>query len=95
MANADVYDAVAGVLLTVPAPGVLANDSDADGDSLTAVLFTNVTSGTLSFASDGSFTFIAAIGSPEQVSFSYRAFDGIAHSSVTSVTITVSAPLNP
>ena len=37
-------------------PGVLANDSDVDGDSLSAVWVSGPNSGTLTLNSDGSFT---------------------------------------
>ncbi|WP_158081014.1 Ig-like domain-containing protein, partial [Pelomonas sp. KK5] len=35
VATADHYDIHAGQVLDIPAPGLLANDSDADGDALT------------------------------------------------------------
>ena len=40
--------------LTVAAPGVLANDTDVDGDTLTAVLVTGPAHGTLTLNADGS-----------------------------------------
>src|SRR2546423_14475153 len=46
LATNDSYNAAPGVALTVNAPGVLTNDFDVDGDTLTAVLATNVTHGT-------------------------------------------------
>ena len=39
------------------APGVLANDTDADGDTLTAVLVAGPANGTLTLNADGSFTY--------------------------------------
>ena len=49
---------MANTTLTVSAPGILANDSDADGDSLTAVLATGPTKGTLSLSPNGAFTYV-------------------------------------
>ena len=46
--------------LLVVAAGVLANDTDADGDSLTAVLVGGPSHGTLSLGTDGSFTYTPA-----------------------------------
>ena len=51
---------MANTTLTIPAPGILANDSDADGDSLTAILAAGPTKGTLSLSPNGSFTYIPA-----------------------------------
>ena len=57
-AQNDSYGATAGVPLTVAAgQGVLANDSDPDGDSMTASLVSGPSSGTLDFNSDGSFVY--------------------------------------
>ena len=50
--------------LVVPAStGVLSNDTDPDGDALTAILETGPTNGTLALSSDGSFTYTPTRGS--------------------------------
>ncbi len=54
VANNDSYSVDANTTLTVQAPGVLANDTDQDGDPLTAVLASNVSHGALQFNSNGS-----------------------------------------
>ena len=59
VAQDDVYSASFGVAFTVPAPGVLGNDTDADGDALTTALVQGPTSGTLSLNADGGFTYTA------------------------------------
>jgi len=41
---------------------VLANDTDADGDPLTAVLVTSAMHGTLALNADGSFSYTPAAG---------------------------------
>ena len=45
------------MVLSVAAPGVLTNDTDVDDDTLTAVLESGPSNGTLSLADDGSFTY--------------------------------------
>ena len=53
----DAYTVRLGESLGVGAPGVLANDGDANGTPLTAVLLTAPTNGALAFNPDGSFTY--------------------------------------
>jgi len=81
------------VSLTVPAPGVLGNDTDADGNRLTAVLVTGPANGALTFNSDGSFTYTPLTSLFTFTdSFTYRAFDGAAYSNMATVTIQVIVP---
>ena len=54
MAVDDAYTTAEDTPLTVAAPGVLANDTDVDGDALTAVLVTGPANGTLTLNADGS-----------------------------------------
>ena len=42
--------------LASPPPGVLGNDTDPDGDALSAVLVSGPSNGTLTLNADGSFT---------------------------------------
>ncbi len=81
------YLAVAGVELIVAAPGVLANDTDPDGDPLTAVLDAGPANGTLTLNADGSFTFTSNVEGAD--SFTYHATDGTADSNVATVSIWV------
>jgi len=74
--------------------GVLANDSDADGDGLVTVLVAPVSQGTLSFSANGGFIYIPALNFAGSDSFSYQASDGKATSAVTVVSITVNTPPN-
>ncbi len=87
--TADAYSTTESTTLTVDAPGVLDNDSDIDGDSLTATLTADVTSGTLALAADGGFTYTPAAGFWGTDAFGYVATDGEATSTPTTVTITV------
>jgi hypothetical protein len=92
LATNDTYSATTGVQLTVPAPGVLSNDSDADGDALTAIKVTDSGSGSVNLASNGSFTFTSGGSFTGARTFTYRASDGIATSNLATVTINVTAP---
>jgi|GEM_PF-2452210 len=89
VANADSYSVNQETLLNPAAPGVLANDTDADGDGLTATLVSGTTHGTLALASNGSFTYTGAAHFTGVDSFTYRANDGDADSNVATVTIHV------
>src|SRR6184192_716080 len=92
-ANDDSYTTAEDTQLTVSAPGVLANDSDVDGDALSAVLVSNPTHGTLTLNGDGSFSYMPALNYNGVDSFTYKASDGQAQSDVATVTITVT-PVN-
>jgi len=81
------------VMLSVPAPGVLGNDTDADGDALEAVLVASPSNGLLTFNSDGGFTYTPLTSLLTFTdSFTYRAFDGAAYSNIATVTIQVIVP---
>src|SRR5439155_1691528 len=77
--------------LNLTAPGVLANDSDVDGDTLNAVLVSQPTHGTLSLNSNGSFSYVPAANYNGTDSFTYKANDGQADSGIATVTITITA----
>ena len=74
----DAYSTTEDTPLTVAAPGVLANDTDPDGDPLTAVLVTGPSHGTLTLNANGSFTYTPAANYNGPDSFTYRASDGTA-----------------
>jgi hypothetical protein len=92
VAVGNAYNAIEGETLTVAAPGVLSNDSDPDGDALTAVLDTNVANGTLTFNADGSFSYAPSGAAGTSDSFTYYANDGVLDSNVVTVYLTVVAP---
>jgi hypothetical protein len=77
--------------LVVAAPGVLANDSDPDGDPITVSLVGSPASGTLTLNADGSFSYVPDGEFSGTDSFTYRVNDGTADSGVATVTIAVSA----
>jgi len=88
----DLYAATSGVTLVVASPGVLGNDSDADGDALSADLVDGSGNGSLSLAASGGFTFTSGGSFTGTRTFTYRAFDGAAYSATHTVSIVVSAP---
>ena len=71
--------------------GVLANDTDANGNPLTAVLVGGVASGTLTLHPNGSFDYTPAAEFSGAVTFTYQADDGTVRSNTAAVTITVNA----
>lgn len=88
------YSVLAGQVLSIPAAqGVLVNDSDPEGDLLSAVLLTQPLDGFVSLSPNGAFDYVAGL-LPGQVTFTYVAFDGNAASAPTTVTIDVLAQAN-
>jgi type VI protein secretion system component Hcp len=91
VATADAYSAALGQTLHVAnvgplGKGVLANDTDADGDALSALLQSATTDGVFAFNADGSYDFKPFFKGPS--SFTYKANDGGLDSNVTTATIT-------
>ena len=85
----DAYETQPGATLTVAAAaGVLANDTDVEGDPLTATLVEGPANGTLTLNADGSFEYMPAGGFEGTDSFTYRVEGG----DVATVSILVSAP---
>ena len=90
--EADSYNATKDTTLTVnTASGLLANDADADDDDLTVSVVSDVTNGTLSLNSNGSFTYVPDSGFRGTDTFTYKANDGTVDSAATTVTIVVNA----
>lgn len=94
VASGDGYDVASGATLTIAAPGVLGNDSDAEGDPLAAVLASGPSSGSLTLNGDGSFSYTPDAGFAGTDSFAYRAFDGALYSNSATVSISVTASVN-
>src|SRR5439155_18537759 len=57
VANDDTYGLNKNSALTLSGPGVLGNDTDADGDTLTASVVTGPTHGILNLSTNGGFTY--------------------------------------
>ncbi len=89
VAASDAYSAQAGLLLTVPVPGVLGNDGDVAGNSLTAALVAGPAGGSLSLNANGSFTYLPRTGFVGTDSFTYQASNGAEQSNTATVRIAV------
>jgi VCBS repeat-containing protein len=91
VANPDSYTVNEDTTLSVSSPGVLGNDTDAENNTLSTLLVSNVTHGTLTLNSSGSFTYRPSTNYNGGDSFIYRAKD----SSGTSAPVTVTITINP
>ncbi|MBN2822796.1 MAG: cell wall-binding repeat-containing protein, partial [Coriobacteriia bacterium] len=80
-------------VFVLAAPGVLANDSDAEDDTLSASVLTGPSHGTVDLAASGEITYTPSPDFNGTDTFTYRAFDGIAYSAPATVTIEA-APAN-
>ena len=90
VAVADSYTVSEDATLTVNvADGVLANDTDVEGDAKTAEVVTNPAHGTLTLNANGSFTYTPTANYFGADSFTYRAKDANGQSQPITVTITV------
>ncbi|MCA9908520.1 MAG: tandem-95 repeat protein, partial [Anaerolineae bacterium] len=88
VAQNDSYTVTANTVYTVAAPGVLINDSG-PGGTLTAVLVSGATSGTVILNSDGSFTYTPQVGFSGVANFQYRATQGSSQSNIATVTLNI------
>ena len=95
VAGADSYPTAGDTALVRAAPGVLADDTDADRDPLTAVPVTGPVHGTLTLHPDGSFSYTPTGSYRGSDSFTYRASDGAATSTAATVTLAVAAENDP
>jgi YVTN family beta-propeller protein len=86
----DAYNVAFNTTLNVAAPGVLGNDSSNGGGPLNAQLVSNISSGTLALAADGSFAYTPATGFSGSTTFTYRAVNAGGSSNVATVSISVS-----
>ena len=87
----DAYTTHEDMQLAVPRTGVLANDTDVDGQALTAAAVTRPAHGALSLNSNGGFTYTPAANYNGSDSFTYRANDGTANSNTVTVSLTITA----
>jgi uncharacterized repeat protein (TIGR01451 family) len=92
LAKKNSYQTPAGRPLKRQAPGVLGNDTDPDGDPLTAALVQGPGHGTLTFNSDGSFRYLPTPGYTGRDLFIYQALDGRGGTTTAVVVIRVLAP---
>jgi hypothetical protein len=95
IANDDEYAIDEDIPLNMTAPGVLDNDSDVDGDSVTAILVEDVSNGILTLSDDGSLIYIPNANFNGVDTFTYRISDGVEESNLAAVSIEVSAVNDP
>jgi gliding motility-associated-like protein len=95
VATADNYTVNEGETLIIPSPGLLSNDYDIDGNSITSQKVTDPLYGILTLNSDGSFTYAHDGSETINDSFTYRVFDGLNYSNIATVTITINAVNDP
>ena len=94
VAQDDTYSTELNTPLAIGAlSGVLANDGDADGDSLSIGLLTDAVNGALSLSADGSFTYTPGIGFEGVDRFEYQISDGqMTASAWVDIAVVPSAP---
>ena len=88
-----VSEAATATTLAGGVTSVLANDSDSDGDPITAVLLTNPSYGTLVLNTNGTFSYVHNGSETTSDTFTYAANDGFINGNTVTVTITIN-PLN-
>lgn len=91
VAAADTFVVNEDSVLSVNPPGVLANDSDADGNPLTISSATTPANGTVTMLADGSFTYTPIANFYGADSFTYTISDGRGGAATATVSITVNA----
>ncbi|HEX8695032.1 MAG TPA: Ig-like domain-containing protein [Longimicrobium sp.] len=93
VANNDAFDAIGNFTTPVAAPGVLANDTDADAGNTLSVAapgtYATAAGGTVTINADGSFAYLSPSGFTGSDSFTYTATDGTDSSAPATVTMTV------
>ncbi|MEO8617436.1 MAG: Ig-like domain-containing protein [Luteolibacter sp.] len=93
VAFAESYSTNLNTPLAIPSAGVLANDQDAESNTLSAVLDAGPGHGGVILNPNGSFTYTPTIGYAGSDSFTYHANDGILNSNIVTVAITITAPI--
>jgi hypothetical protein len=88
-AQDDLYFTDQNTTLTVPAPGVQANDIAADLGTFTSELVSGASHGTVTLNADGSFSYVPDTEFLGADSFTYKDVEGGATSNVATVTIQV------
>src|SRR5206468_4074518 len=93
-ATNDSYSVTHDHTLSVSAPGVLANDWDMDGDTLSVTSNSSAGHGSVTVNSNGSFTYTPNAGYVGSYSFTYTVSDGAGTDTATvSLTVTNQNPV--
>lgn len=94
-AEADSFDMSTGEELRVAAPGVLANDSDGDNDTLVVSLLAEPGHGALTLAADGSFVYVPDAGFHGGDKFIYVVTDVVGDTASAMVVVNLAVPAMP
>jgi len=94
-ANNDSYVTTEDQTLNIMEPGLLINDSDADGDSIIANLVKDVSNGILVLNENGSFEYSPNTNFYGSDSFKYNVSDGKFYSNIATVNITITSENDP
>ncbi len=89
----DTYAVTEDVVLNIAAPGLLANDTDPDGDPVTASVLAGPAHGTLALNANGSFSYTPALNYNGADNFTYRLCDAGGTCDTVTVSLNV-APVN-
>lgn len=93
VASNDSYIVQSGQILSIPAPGVMENDSSGSGGTaVTIVRGTQASHGTVSVNADGSFTYQSAQNYVGADSFTYTISNTAGQESTATVALTVTSP---
>src|SRR5439155_455039 len=87
----DSYTTAEDTTLNIAAVGVLANDSDVDGDGLSAVLVSPPTHGSLTLKTNGGFSYVPAANYNSAGSSTYTATDCLHDARPITVSITITS----
>ncbi len=91
----DSYTVAKGGTLTLAAPGILANDTDADDDALRATVVSKPKHGLWTFKDNGEFTYTPTEGYTGTDTWTYKASDGDVDSAPATVSIKVGSGTPP
>ncbi len=92
----DTYSGLEDYLVQISnPPGVLGNDTDADGDTLTTILVSQPAHGYVSLWGNGQFTYSPNANFYGTDTFTYRVTDGLLTSNVATVTINLQPTYDP
>jgi len=91
VAGDDTYEVDEDATLQVDAPGVGTDDTDIENDFLTFALVADVEHGSMTFNTDGTFTYIPDENYNGPDGFTYRVHDGKGGTDIGSVSLTVNA----
>jgi hypothetical protein len=95
VAHDDRYLAIKNIVLERGVPGVLSNDQDPEGDSITVVLVEGPKVGSLSLQMDGSWQYMTPLNFTGEVTFTYQAYDNDLYSNLAVGTIVINELIVP